>query len=132
MLPKKLAAARAFTAAVRDIDQQLARLFPSRFVEQTPAAQLGHYPRYLKAIAARLEKLKTDPARDQAQMSELGALQAAYARAVSARKGVPDSRLEDFRWLLEELRVSLFAQELRTPMPVSMKRLQKVWASIGG
>jgi len=51
---------------------------------------------------------------------------------VTARKGVPDPRLEEFRWLLEELRVSLFAQELRTPMPVSVKRLHKVWASIGG
>ncbi len=132
VLPKRLAAARAFTAAVRDINQQLGRLFPRRFLEETPAAQLGHYPRYLKAIAARLEKLKTDPARDQALMSELVALQTACARAVSARKGVPDPRLEDFRWLLEELRVSMFAQELRTPMPVSVKRLQKVWASIGG
>jgi ATP-dependent helicase HrpA len=65
-------------------------------------------------------------------MAELGPLQTACARAVAARKGVPDPRLEEFRWLLEELRVSLFAQELRTPMPVSVKRLQKVWASIGG
>jgi len=50
---------------------------------------------------------------------------------MSARKDVPDSRLEDFGWLLEELRVSQFAQELRTPMPVSVKRLQKAWARIG-
>jgi ATP-dependent helicase HrpA len=64
-------------------------------------------------------------------MWELSALQAAYARAMSARKDVPDSRLEDFGWLLEELRVSQFAQELRTPMPVSVKRLQKAWARIG-
>jgi len=131
-LPKKLAASRSFAAACSDVEQQLARLFPKRFVEQTPAAQLPHYPRYLKAIAARLDKLKNDPARDKALMTELGPMQTAYARAVAARKGVPDPRLEEFRWLLEELRVSLFAQELRTPMPVSVKRLQKVWASIGG
>ncbi|HWY72228.1 MAG TPA: ATP-dependent RNA helicase HrpA, partial [Burkholderiaceae bacterium] len=131
-LPRKLAASRSFTAACGDVEQQLARLFPKCFVEQTSGAQLAHYPRYLKAIATRLDKLKTDPARDKTLMSELGPLQTAYTRAVAARKGVPDARLEDFRWLLEELRVSLFAQELKTPMPVSVKRLQKVWASIGG
>jgi len=80
----------------------------------------------VKAIATRLDKLKTDPARDKTLMSELGPLQTAYVRALSARKGVPDPKLEEFRWLLEELRVSLFAQELKTPMPVSVKRLQKV------
>ena len=131
-LPKKLAAARSSVAVCSDIEQQLARLFPKRFVEQVPAAQLSHYPRYLKAIASRLDKLKTDPARDQALMAQLGPLQTAYVRTLSARKGVPDSRLEEFRWLLEELRVSLFAQELKTPMPVSVKRLMKVWDSIGG
>jgi ATP-dependent RNA helicase HrpA len=131
-LPKKLAANRSFPAACSDVEQQLAGLFPRRFIEQTPAAQLTHYPRYLKAIAARLDKLKSEPARDKTLMVELGPLQVAYARAVAARKGVPDPRLEEFRWLLEELRVSLFAQELKTPMPVSVKRLQKVWASIGG
>jgi ATP-dependent helicase HrpA len=131
-LPKRLAAGRAFAAACADVEQQLARLFPKRFIEVTPAAQLAHYPRYLKAIAARLDKLKGDPARDKTLMAEVAPLQTSYARAVSARKGVPDPRLEEFRWLLEELRVSLFAQELRTPMPVSVKRLQKVWAGIGG
>jgi len=132
LLPRKLAAARAVAASCSDVEQQLARLFPKRFVELTPAVQLAHYPRYLKAIAARLDKLNTEPGRDQTAMSELSALQIAYGRAVAARKGVPDARLEEFRWLLEELRVSLFAQELRTPMPVSVKRLRKVWASLSG
>jgi len=131
-LPRKLAAGRSFAGACNDVEQQLAGLFPKRFVEQTPAAQLGHFPRYLKAIGARLDKLKSDPARDKTLMAQLGPLQAAYARVLAARKGVPDARLEEFRWLLEELRVSLFAQELKTPMPVSVKRLQKVWANIGG
>ena len=53
-----------------------------------------------------------------------------YERELAARKGVTDSRLEEFRWMIEELRVSLFAQKLRTPMPVSVKRLDKVWSSI--
>ncbi|MBS1135681.1 MAG: ATP-dependent helicase HrpA [Burkholderiaceae bacterium] len=63
-------------------------------------------------------------------MQEMAALQVPWLREVAARKGVPDPRLEEFRWLLEELRVSLFAQELRTPMPVSSKRLQKAWESL--
>jgi ATP-dependent helicase HrpA len=129
-LPKKLHAARAFAAAVADVEQQLVRLFPKRFIVETPAAQLAHYPRYLRAIAARLDKLKSDPARDAQRMNEIAQLQAPYLRELAARKGVADPRLEEFRWLLEELRVSLFAQELRTPMPVSAKRLAKVWESL--
>jgi ATP-dependent helicase HrpA len=129
-LPKKLHAARAFAAAVADVEQQLVRLFPKRFIVETPAAQLAHYPRYLRAIAARLDRLKSDPARDAQRMNEIAQLQAPYLRELAARKGVADPRLEEFRWLLEELRVSLFAQELRTPMPVSAKRLAKVWESL--
>jgi ATP-dependent helicase HrpA len=130
VLPKKLNALRAFPNAVADVEQQLQRLCAHRFIVETPAAQLVHYPRYLKAIGARLDKLKTDPARDAARMAEIAPLQTAYLREVAARKGVDDPRLAEFRWLLEELRVSLFAQELRTPMPVSAKRLAKVWESM--
>ena len=90
--------------------------------------QLGHLTRYLKAIAMRLEKLRTDSARDAQKLAELAPLQSNYRRLLAQRKGEPDTRLEEFRWLLEELRVSLFAQELRTPMPVSVKRLQKAFA----
>ncbi len=53
-------------------------------------------------------------------------------RAVAERRGTIDARLDEFRWLLEELRVSLFAQELRTPQPVSVKRLEKVWQQLSG
>jgi ATP-dependent helicase HrpA len=129
-LPKKLNAARAFAAAVADIEEQLARLFARDFIVHAPAAQLAHYPRYLKAIALRLDKLKNDPGRDAQRTQEVGALQTPWLRELAARKGVPDSRLEEFRWLLEELRVSLFAQELRTPAPVSSKRLQKAWEAL--
>jgi ATP-dependent helicase HrpA len=129
-LPRKLAAARAFASAVADVEQQLRGLFGKRFVVEVPAAQLAHYPRYLKAIAARLDKLKSDPARDAQRQAEIAALAVPWQREVTARKGVADARLEEFRWLLEELRVSLYAQELRTLMPVSVKRLQKVWDSL--
>ncbi len=97
-----------------------------------PAAQLAHLPRYLKAIAQRLDKLRTEPDRDAARSAELAPLVAQFRRQLAQRRGQPDPRLEEFRWLLEELRVSMFAQELRTPMPVSVKRLQKAWAAIAG
>jgi ATP-dependent helicase HrpA len=127
---KKLAGARGYPAAVADIEQQLARLFARDFVADTPPAQLAHLPRYLKAIALRLDKLKADPVRDAARLQEIAVLQTPWLRELAARKGQADPRLEEFRWLLEELRVSLFAQELRTPMPVSGKRLQKVWDAL--
>jgi ATP-dependent helicase HrpA len=129
-LPKKLNAARAFAAAVADIEQQMARLFARDFIVDVPATQLAHYPRYLKAIALRLDKLKNDPARDAQRVQEIGALQTPWLRELMGRKGVHDPRLEEFRWLLEELRVSLFAQELRTPIPISSKRLQKAWEAL--
>ena len=113
-----------------DIEQQLESLFPARWFNSTPAVQLAHYPRYLKAIVLRIDKLRTEPARDAPRLAEIGQLQAQLRRALAHRRGQLDARLEEFRWLLEELRVSLFAQELRTPMPVSVKRLQKAWAAI--
>jgi ATP-dependent helicase HrpA len=127
---KKLAGARLFATACADVEQQLARLLPRGFVTSTPAAQLAHYPRYLKAIALRLDKLKAEPSRDAQRQAEIATLLTPYLRELAARKGKADARLDEFRWLLEELRVSLFAQELRTPMPVSVKRLQKVWDAL--
>ena len=67
---------------------------------------------------------------DAAHMAEVQGLATAYYRELASRKGKVDQRLTQFRWLLEELRVSLFAQELKTPMPVSVKRLARVWESI--
>jgi ATP-dependent helicase HrpA len=129
-LTKKLAQAKPFAHAHADIQQQLAALVGKRFVNDTPYTQLAHFPRYLKGIALRIDKLKADPARDAKQFAELQPLVQQYQRAVSQRGGVADPRLAEFRWLLEELRISLFAQELRTPMPVSVKRLHKVWESM--
>ncbi|MDN7905489.1 ATP-dependent RNA helicase HrpA [Burkholderia diffusa] len=129
-LAKKLAQAKPFAQAHADLQQQLAALVGKRFVIDTPYVQLAHFPRYLKGIALRIDKLKADPARDAKQSAELLPLVQQYQRAVSQRGGVADPRLAEFRWLLEELRISLFAQELRTPMPVSVKRLHKVWESM--
>jgi ATP-dependent helicase HrpA len=91
---------------------------------------LQHLPRYLKAVTLRLEKIRSDPARDASRLAELRPQEQRYWRLVADRKGQVDARMQEFRWLLEELRVSFFAQELRTPQPVSLKRLDKAWAQI--
>jgi len=130
VLQKKLAQAKPFAAAYADLQNQLDALIGKRFIVDTPYAQLTHFPRYLKAIGLRIDKLKADSTRDARQMAEIQPLLQHYQRALAQRGGVMDARLVEFRWLLEELRVSLFAQELRTPMPVSVKRLHKVWESM--
>jgi ATP-dependent helicase HrpA len=127
---RKLKDARAPKEVADDITAQLGRLVPKRFVADTPWAQLAHLPRYLKAIVMRLDKQRADPARDAQRLAELRPIESRYWRHLADRKGVVDARLDEFRWLLEELRVSLFAQELRTPQPVSVKRLEKVWAQL--
>jgi ATP-dependent helicase HrpA len=128
VVKKKLPTFKAHTAA-RDIEKQLDLLIGKRFVVDTPFERLLHFPRYLKAVVMRLEKLRTHPARDAQLLADYLPLWANYERraALLAKQGVADPRIEQFRWLLEELRVQLFAQELRTPTPVSVKRLQKMW-----
>jgi ATP-dependent helicase HrpA len=116
--------------ATADAAQQLQKLMGKRFIIDTPWPQLQHFSRYLKAITARLDKLRADPARDAAKLAELRPQEQRYWRLVAERKGAVDDRMLEFRWLLEELRVSFFAQELRTPQPVSVKRLDKAWAQL--
>ncbi|MDZ7864080.1 MAG: ATP-dependent RNA helicase HrpA [Acidovorax sp.] len=116
--------------ATQDAQQQLARLMPKNFIAIAPWTQLAHYARYLKAITLRLDKYRADPARDAAKLAELRPQEQRYWRLVAERKGQVDSRMQELRWLLEELRVSFFAQELRTPQPVSVKRLEKLWAQV--
>lgn len=127
---RKLKDARPSKEVADDVHSQLARLLPKRFLLTTPYAQLQHVVRYLKAIIMRLDKWRADPQRDAQRMAELRPLEQHYLRVLADRKGVHDARLEEFRWLLEELRVSLYAQELRTPQPVSVKRLERAWAQM--
>ncbi len=116
--------------ATQDAQQQLQRLMPKQFIAAAPWVQLAHFPRYLKAITLRLDKYRADPARDASRLAELRPQEQRYWRLVAERKGQVDARMQELRWLLEELRVSFFAQELRTPQPVSVKRLDKLWAQI--
>lgn len=116
--------------ATADATQQLQRLMGKRFVADTPWPRLQHFARYLKAITLRLDKLRGDPARDAQRLAELRPQEQRYWRLFAKRKGAVDDRMGEFRWLLEELRVSFFAQELRTPQPVSVKRLDKLWVQL--
>ncbi|MDP3753742.1 MAG: ATP-dependent RNA helicase HrpA [Polaromonas sp.] len=127
---RKIKDSKNAAEAALDAAQQLQRLVPKRFLTLTPYTQLQHFPRYLKAITLRLEKWRADPARDAARLAELRPQEQRYWRLVAERKGALDARLQELRWLIEELRVSFFAQELRTPQPVSIKRLDKAWAQI--
>jgi ATP-dependent helicase HrpA len=131
VLAKKLAGMqKAFPQAAADIGTQLAELMPKRFIVLTPFERLQHYPRYLKAISLRLDKARSDPARDARLMADWQALGKPWERERNAmlKSGqAGDAFLDEFRWLLEELRVALFAQELKTSSPVSVKRLQKMW-----
>ena len=129
---KKLPAFKAHAAAVQDIEAQMKRLMGRHFIAETPFERLQNYPRYLKGIQVRLDKLKANPARDAQLLADYAPLWTNYERRAIqlAKLGTADPQIEQFRWLLEELRISLFAQELKTPVPVSVKRLQKQWEGI--
>jgi ATP-dependent helicase HrpA len=129
-LPKRLQGAKGHPQAVADIQAQMQSLVGKRFIADNDYANLTHFPRYLKAVNVRLEKLRADPSRDTRLMAEWMQVATPWQRAQKDRGGKSDPKQAEFRWLLEELRVSLFAQELRTPMPVSVKRLQKVWETM--
>jgi ATP-dependent helicase HrpA len=130
-LQKKVAAAaKTFPKESEQVRQQLARLLAPGWPARTPWERLQHLPRYLKAAGLRLDKLRADPARDARACAEVAALEVPYRRESAARRGAVPAELEQFGWLLEELRVSLFAQELKTPVPVSAKRLAKLWQSL--
>ena len=124
---KKLKDLKPPAEVAADIEGQLERLLSVQFLSLTPYAQWQHLPRYLKAIALRLDKYKADPKRDQTRLLEIKPLEQRYWRWMADRRGQQDDRSLEFRWLLEELRVSAFAQELKTPQPVSVKRLEKAW-----
>jgi len=120
-------------ASLNDMREQLDGLVYQGFLQQVPYQQLSQYPRYLKALASRVDKLAHSATRDQQQLNELRPLYDAWhARAEQVRaKGQADPRLDEIRWMLEEWRVSLFAQELKTAYPVSAKRIKKRWQELG-
>jgi ATP-dependent helicase HrpA len=129
-LQKALPAFKAHGQAMQDIRAQCEWLLGRDWIARAPYERLQHLPRYLKAINVRLEKLRANPARDAQQLAQLLPLQQQWQRKLAAQHGANDPQLEDFGWLLQELRVSLFAQELKTPVIVSVKRLEKALEAI--
>ncbi|MDL2284210.1 ATP-dependent RNA helicase HrpA [Oxalobacter sp. OttesenSCG-928-P03] len=132
-LQRKLQGIKAHESASADMREQLGVLLAKNFLTENTPARLAHFPRYLKACSIRIDKLRTDPARDTRLMADWQTVATPWLRTLRERQKsgrIIDPKMQDFRWMLEELRVSLFAQELRTPMPVSVKRLQKVWESM--
>jgi len=134
---KKMAQAKASSATAHaDIQSQLQGLIFPKFVSDIPYTQLVHLPRYLKAIQMRIDKLRSNPARDAQCQKDWESLARPWQKLLQGSKGsasyvmAEHQGLQDFRWQLEELRVALFAQELRTPSPMSLKRLEKVLASL--
>ncbi|AGG33618.1 ATP-dependent helicase HrpA [beta proteobacterium CB] len=136
-LQKKLAQAKAASAsAYTDIQTQAQGLIFPKFVSDTPYGQLVHFPRYLKAIAMRIDKLRANPSRDAQCQKDWESVARPWQKLVQGSRGsanyamAEDQALTDFRWQLEELRVALYAQELKTPTPMSLKRLEKILASL--
>jgi ATP-dependent helicase HrpA len=113
--------------------QRDALVHPGFFIA-TPWAQLQQVPRYLKGLERRLAKYLENPARDQRHAAQVAALAQRYRERAERNRqaGREEPALEAFRWLLEELKVSLFAQELKTPFPVSYRRLEKAWSDLAG
>ncbi|MDP1593875.1 MAG: ATP-dependent RNA helicase HrpA [Gallionella sp.] len=127
-LQKSLPQLKAHHQANQDIRAQLEGLLHGGFIRDTPYERLQHVPRYLKAINLRIEKLRSNPARDAQCMTQLQPLLQAVQKLRSIQQR--DPRVDEFVWLLQELRVSLFAQELKTPVIVSVKRLEKMLAAL--
>ena len=129
---RKIKDSKHAALAASDCAQQWQRLMGKHFLTQTDGSHLSHLPRYLQAITYRLDKFREDPSRDAQRMAQIKTLEEPFWRLVAERKGAMDPNMVSFRWLLEELRVSLFAQSLRTPVPVSVKRLEKAWSQLQG
>ncbi|MDH5553330.1 MAG: DUF3418 domain-containing protein, partial [Nitrosomonas sp.] len=115
-----------------ELDIQLTHLIYPGFLEKTPWERLQHLPRYLKGMTMRLQKFSNNPQRDGQHSGSLTTCWNQYCERLEKHqeRGLNDNNLTEFRWQIEELRVSLFAQELKTPMPVSIKRLEKLWEKV--
>lgn len=117
----------------KDIELQINHMVYKNCFTQTPWEYLQHMPRYLKALNLRIQKQPTNPDRDGKNAASVGLIWQKWQDKMNnlqqSHIDIPPA-LYDFRWLIEELRVSLFAQELKTPMPISTKRLDKIWAEM--
>ena len=118
---------------MQDVRDQLDGLVFRGFLGQVPYERLKDYPRYLRAREQRLDRLFHAAARDRERMAEAALPARRWAERAAAMRaaGRRDPRLEEIRWMIEELRVSLFAQQLGTAYPVSVKRIEGRWKELG-
>ena len=112
--------------------EELDALIPAEFLRITPYERLQHFPRYLKAMLARAEQLKTDRIKYAKKIDRIRPYAEALYKAASRKKNKPQqlAQIEDLRWMLEEFKVSIFAQNLGTATPVSEKRLDEMVAGM--
>jgi len=125
-ISKRLSGNLPITAidAVKEIREQLNHLLYQGFVHHTPDDALKRLPMYFQAIGQRLDKLKTDPTRDRQWMNEVRPHWQRYLSNVNKHSS---AEFEHYRWMVEEFRISLFAQGIKTAYPISAKRLDKQW-----
>ena len=112
-----------------DVHSQLDDMIYEDFVTDLSADRLQHYPRYLQAMLLRLENVEKDPGRDADRMGQVKPFWQQYLGLLEAGRDY-DERVDRYRWMIEEFRVSLFAQQLGTPQKVSPQRLQQAWQEI--
>jgi ATP-dependent helicase HrpA len=122
------ALAKAMPATAADARSQLGWLAPAGFLLVTPLERLRDFPRYLQALEQRLEKAGREAPRDAQLAAAVTPLETRYRAQVKAERALLPPGEDPYRWLLEEFRVSLFAQQLKTRVPVSAKRLDDAWA----
>jgi ATP-dependent helicase HrpA len=105
---------------------------PPELMRATPRDRLDHLARYLRAIHVRLQRLPNDPPKDQTKAAQVVPLWQRYVERRNAwvTRGRSTADLDEFGWMIEELRVSVFAPELRTAVPVSTKALTELWATL--
>ncbi|OGB77275.1 MAG: hypothetical protein A2496_14160 [Burkholderiales bacterium RIFOXYC12_FULL_60_6] len=119
--------------SLTDMRAHLDRLVFRGFLLETPFLHLQDYPRYLRALEMRLDKLGHAAARDRQRLAEIKPKEGEWLERLKRAQaaGRDDERLEELRWLFEELRVSLFAQEVGTAFPISLKRIENRWREMG-
>jgi ATP-dependent helicase HrpA len=125
---KRIAAVKVISLpAFDDMTAQYQALIHRQFAAQTPFEQLAHLPRYLKGIVIRVEKLRSNSQRDQQHQTQFLQLQKQYLQLLkNYHVGHVPRPLFDIRWQFEDLRIALYAQELKTPSPMSIKRVEKI------
>ncbi len=117
-------------AAIVDLHAQIEALVPSDLVAWVPLARLDHYPRYLRAAQTRLARAVTDPPKDAAKLAPVVALWATFLAKQARARDDEAGDVREIRWMFEELRVAVFAPELKTPVPVSAKRVSDLIAGL--